>query len=79
MAQLHYSWLHASYKLWENHLRQFFSIISLLNKPGDMFVTFVLPNPNTCSSYELSMSHKLPFLINKKHYLHVLDMIYYDL
>lgn len=44
-----------------------------------MFVTSILPRPNVCSPCELLKSHRLPFSINEKRSLHVLDLVHCDL
>ncbi|KAJ9552360.1 hypothetical protein OSB04_016405 [Centaurea solstitialis] len=80
MAGLKSNRLRASYELWHNRLGHVaFETISLLNKLGHLFLTSVLPKPSVCTSCELSKSHKLPFAINEKRSLHVLDMIHCDL
>lgn len=80
VSKLNSNRLRASYELWHNHLgNASFSSISLLHKLGYLFVTSILPKLGIFSSSELSKSHKLPFSINKKRSLHVLDMIHCDL
>lgn len=80
VAGLNSNRLRASYELWHNRLGHVvFDTISLLNKLGHLFVTSILPKPSVCSSCELSKSHKLPFAINEKRSLRVLDMLHCDL
>ncbi|KAK9067609.1 hypothetical protein SSX86_011720 [Deinandra increscens subsp. villosa] len=70
----------ASYELWHKRLGHVsFDIISILNKLGVLSVTSLLPKPTICVSCELSKGHKLPFAINNKRSLHVLDLIHCDL
>lgn len=73
-------WLQVFYELWHSRLgHASFDIISFLNKVGCLSVTFIIPTLQNCASCQLSKSKHLPFDLNSKHSLYVLDMIYYDL
>lgn len=56
-----------------------FDIISFLAKLGRLSITLLLPKPHICSSCQLSKSKRLPFELNAKRSLHVLDLIPCDL
>ena len=54
--------LHASFELWHARLGHVnCSILSLLNKKGQLFLTSLLPNPSFCSTCQFAKSHRLPF------------------
>lgn len=54
--------LHASFELWHARLGHVnHSVLSLLNKKGQLFLTSLLPNPSLCSTCQLAKSHRLPF------------------
>nr|GEV40252.1 hypothetical protein [Tanacetum cinerariifolium] len=70
----------ASFELWHKRLGHVaFDVISSLNKCGLLHLTSILPTPSICSSCELSKQHRLPFQLNDKRSLHVLDMVHCDL
>ena len=74
------STLKASYELWHSRLGHVsFDTISLLNKLGYVLVTSLLPSPIVCSPCQLAKAHRLPFEINEKRALHVLDIVHCDL
>lgn len=69
-----------SFDLWHKRLGHVaHDIIFLLNKRGCLRVSSILPTPTICSSCELSKQHRLPFQLNAKRSLHVLDLVHYDL
>lgn len=69
----------ASFELWHKRLDHVAYDVIILNNHGYLHVTSILPSPNLCSSCELSKQHHLPFQLNDKKSLHVLDSVYYDL
>ncbi|KAJ0446564.1 putative RNA-directed DNA polymerase [Helianthus annuus] len=70
----------ASYEVWHSRLgHAAFDTISLLQKHGSLYVTSLLPKPVLCSTCQLAKQHRLPFAINKKRALHVLDLVHCDL
>ncbi|KAI3507180.1 hypothetical protein L1887_22027 [Cichorium endivia] len=72
--------LKASFELWHARLGHVsFNTILLLNKLGRLSVTSLLPNPGVCSSCNMAKAHRLPFVLNEKRALHVLDLIHCDL
>ena len=46
---------------------------------GYVSVTSLLPSPVVCSPCQLAKAHRLPFEINEKRALHVLDIVHCDL
>lgn len=56
-----------------------YDLISNLNKTGCLPISSVLPNTNTCSSYQLSKSKCFSFYLNLQRSLDVLDLIHCDL
>ena len=76
LAKLSSRRLLASFELWHNRLGHVsHDVISSLNKMGCLSVTSVLPTPTLCSSCQLSKSKRLPFDLNLKRSLNVLDLI----
>ena len=70
----------ASFELWHKRLGHVAcNVISILNKYGFLNVTSILPKPSICPFCELSKQHHLPFQLNEKRSLHVLDMVHCDL
>jgi hypothetical protein len=58
--------LYASYDLWHARLGHVnHSIISLLNKQGQLHLTSLLPSPMLCSTCQLAKSHRLPYTRNE--------------
>ncbi|KAI3510913.1 hypothetical protein L1887_18051 [Cichorium endivia] len=75
-----FSKLTASCELWHSRLGHVsFDTISLLNKLGYVSTTSWLPSPIICSSCQLAKAHRLPFPINVKRALRVLDLVHCDL
>ncbi|GKF89050.1 hypothetical protein Tco_0263013, partial [Tanacetum coccineum] len=68
LAKLSSRQLQASFELWHNKLGHV-----------SHDVTSTLPTPTLCSSCQLSKSKRLPFDLNLKRALHVLDLIHCDL
>ena len=53
--------LHASYNLWHSRLGHVnHSVISLLNKKGQLYLTSLLPSPTLCDACQLAKNHRLP-------------------
>ncbi|KAK9060122.1 hypothetical protein SSX86_020826 [Deinandra increscens subsp. villosa] len=69
-----------SFETWHNRLGHVtFETISFLNKLGCVKVTSVLPKPVLCSSCQVSKAHRLPFILNEKRALNILDLVHCDL
>ena len=72
--------LHASFELWHARLGHVnFSILSLLNKKWQLFLTSLLPNPSICSICQLAKSHRLPFSPNNTQSNVALSLIHCDI
>jgi hypothetical protein len=72
--------LHASYDLWHSRLGHVnHSIISFLNKKGQLYLTSLLPSPTLCETCQLAKSHRLPYSRNEHRSSNVLDLIHCDL
>lgn len=54
-------------------------VIKYLNKLGYLDVTSALPNPTVCSSRQLTKNRRLPFILNKKRVLSILELVHCDL
>ncbi|KAJ9555163.1 hypothetical protein OSB04_009777 [Centaurea solstitialis] len=80
LAKLSSTRLLASFELWHNRLGHVaFDVISFLAKTKRLSLTSILPAPHLCSSCQLAKSKRLPFDINPKRSLHVLDLVHCDL
>jgi hypothetical protein len=55
------------------------SIISLLNKQGQLHLTSLLPSPVLCSTCQLAKNHRLPYTRNEHRSSKVLDLIHCDI
>ena len=72
--------LHALYDLWHARLGHVnHSIISLLNKIGQLYLTSLLPSPKLCDTCQLAKSHRLPYSHNEHRSSIVLDLIHCDI
>ena len=72
--------LHASFELWHSRLGHVnHSILSILNKKGQLFLTSILPKPSLCSTCQLAKSHRLPFTQNSTRSSIVLGLIHCDI
>ena len=72
--------LHASFELWHARLGHVnCSILFLLNKKGQLFLTSLLPNPNLYSTCQLAKSHRLPFPPNNTQSNVALSLIHCDI
>ena len=72
--------LHASFELWHARLGHVnHSILSLLNKKGQLFLTSLLPTPSLCSTCQLAKSHRLPFSSNTTRSNVVLGLVHCDI
>ena len=72
--------LHALYDLWHARLGHVnHSIISLLNKIGQLYLTSLLPSPKLCDTCQLAKSHRLPYSHNEHRSSDVLDLIHCDI
>ena len=72
--------LHASFELWHARLGHVnHSILSLLNKKGQLFLTSLLPNPSLCSTCQLAKSHRLPYSPNTTRSHVILGLIHCDI
>ena len=72
--------LHASYDLWHARLGHVnHSIISLLNKKGQLYLTSLLPSRKLCDTCQLAKSHRLPYSHNEHRSSNVLDLIHCDI
>ena len=80
LSKLSKSRLHAPFELWHRRLGHVaFDVISSLSKLGHLCLTSLLPKPSICSSCQVAKSKRLPFDINSKLSLHVLDLVHCDL
>ncbi|KAJ9542144.1 hypothetical protein OSB04_028650 [Centaurea solstitialis] len=72
--------LKASFELWHSRLGHVsLDTIVLLNKQGRLSVTSLLPNPVVCSPCQKAKAHRLPFVLNEKCSLNILDLVHCDL
>ena len=72
--------LHASYDLWHARLGHVnHSVISLLNKKGQLYLTSLLPSPKLCDTCQLAKSHCLPYSHNEHGSFNVLNLIHCDI
>lgn len=77
---LNKSILTASYDLWHARLGHVnHSIISLLNKKGQLSLTSILPTPAICATCQFTKSHKLPFSTNDTWSTSILGLVHYDI
>lgn len=69
----------ASFELWHSRLGHVsYDVISFLNKIRSISVTALLPNPDICDSCEKAKSKRMPFVLDEKHSLSVLDIVHCD-
>ena len=72
--------LHALYDLWHSRLGHVnHSVISFLNKKGQLYLTFLLSSPKLCDTYQLAKNHLLPYSRNEHKSSNVLDLIHCDI
>ena len=72
--------LYASYDFWHARLGHVnHSIISLLNKQGQVHLTSLLPSPVLFSTCQLAKGHHLPYTRNEHRLSKVLDLIHCDI
>jgi hypothetical protein len=80
ISVLNKSVLTTSYDLWHTRLGHVnYSIISLLNKKGHLFLTSIFPNPAICATYQIAKSHKLLFSINNTQSTSILGLVHCDI
>lgn len=72
--------LHAYYDLWHARLGHVnHSIISLLNKEAQLYLTSLLLSPALCRIYQIVKGHRLPYSHNEHRSSQVLDLIHCDI
>lgn len=69
----------ASFETWDQCLGHVaFDVISHLKEIGYLVISSILLKPVLCTSCQLSKQQHLPFVLNNKRDLKVLDLVHYD-